>query len=232
MVEAVLPQWLESKTLDSSHGFGHAASLKPEEDRNSLFLLPKQEHTSRVLLLRDAGIDPSIIPNTIADGIITDCSDVKVGVVTADCAPILITGITHQNRRFAGAIHAGWRGAVGGVIEDAAKATKDLDAKSWNAVVGPCAGLDSYEVSEEFRERVCTLRPQAESFFKKGEKGHHFFDLPGWCVFLLKEVGATSAEALGYNTIVDERFFSYRRASIAGKEEKRRLVSWIKCPKS
>ncbi|TCH99886.1 peptidoglycan editing factor PgeF [Roseococcus sp. SYP-B2431] len=146
-----------------------------------------------------------------ADGLVTRAPGLALGVITADCAPALFHD---AEAGVIGAAHAGWRGAVGGVLEATVEAMVALgaDRHRVNAVIGPCIAKASYEVRADLRDAVGDPR-----FFAPGRDAGHFqFDLAGYCVARLRAAGV-AATAIGLDTLTDEaRFFSHRRRTLAG----------------
>ncbi len=146
-----------------------------------------------------------------ADGMVTKAPGVALGIITADCAPALFHD---PEAGVIGAAHAGWRGAVSGVLEATVEAMVALGAERTRiaAVIGPCIAQASYEVRADLRDAVADPR-----FFAPGRDAEHFqFDLAGYCVARLRAAGV-AASALGLDTLSDEaRFFSHRRRTLAG----------------
>ncbi|MFL1462184.1 peptidoglycan editing factor PgeF [Roseococcus sp. DSY-14] len=145
-----------------------------------------------------------------ADAMATGAPGIALGVVTADCAPVLFAD---AHARVVGAAHAGWRGAVAGVLEATVALMESLGAARGRiaAVIGPCIAQASYEVTGELREAVGDGR-----FFAPGRDAAHWqFDLPAYCAHRLSGLGAV--HVLGLDTLADEaRFFSHRRRTLAG----------------
>jgi YfiH family protein len=135
---------------------------------------------------------------------------VALGIVTADCAPVLLADPV---ARVVGAAHAGWRGAVAGVLEATVAAMTALGAEPGRivAVVGPCIGQSSYEVTQDLCDAVGDAR-----FLAPGRDAAHWqFDLAGYCAARL--AGCGGVEVLGLDTLREEaRFFSHRRRTLAG----------------
>lgn len=152
-----------------------------------------------------------------ADALVTNTPDLAIGVITADCAPVLFST---QQGTVVGAAHAGWRGALSGVLESTIEAMLALGAEreSLHAVVGPCIAQESYETAEDMHTAITSTDRQAARFFAPGMRaGHYQFDLAGWCVFRLQRAGVRHAAALGVDTLSDKaRFFSHRRRTLAG----------------
>ena len=138
-----------------------------------------------------------------ADAMVTRQPGIGLAVVTADCAPVLFAapGVV-------GAAHAGWRGALAGVLEATLAAMGPGPA---TAVVGPCIGPASYEVAADLRDAVLARDPGDARFFAAARPDRWLFDLPGYCAARLRAAGAT-AHVLGVDTLPDaDRFFSHRR---------------------
>jgi YfiH family protein len=154
--------------------------------------------------------DPGWATPPEADAMVTDRPGLALGIVTADCAPVLFADV---EAGVVGAAHAGWRGAVAGVLEATIEAMERLgaDAARITAVIGPCIAQPSYEVRADLRDAVGEPR-----FFAPGRNEAHFqFDLAGYCAHRL--AGISRAEVLGVDTLAEEaRFFSHRRRTLAG----------------
>ena len=150
-----------------------------------------------------------------ADAVITNRPGLVLSVVTADCGPVLFAD---PEARVVGAAHAGWRGAVGGVLEATLDAMRGLGARNIRAVVGPCISQPSYEVSDDLRNEVLARDPADARFFAPGARpGKYQFDLPGYCVARLTAAGA-QAQATGHCTLaLPGQFFSHRRRTLAGE---------------
>jgi len=152
-----------------------------------------------------------------ADAAVTARPGIAIGIVTADCAPVLfadsIAGVV-------GGAHAGWRGAVAGVLEATLAAMEALGARRERiaAAVGPCIGTASYEVAADLRAAVLAHDTADARFFGEGRRPERWqFDLAGYCVHRLEAAGAGSVSALGLDTLSEEeRFFSHRRRTLAG----------------
>jgi YfiH family protein len=152
-----------------------------------------------------------------ADAMVTDRGNLGLGIITADCAPVLLADI---GSGVVGAAHAGWRSAVGGVIEATITAMETLGARrpSIRAAIGPCIGQDSYEVGADLRDAVVGRDPADERFLAQGRQDAHWqFDLAGYCAARLARAGVAMVELTGHDTCADEaRFFSHRRRVLAG----------------
>ena len=149
-----------------------------------------------------------------ADAMVSDRPGIALGIITADCAPVLFCDAAAG---VVGAAHAGWRGAVAGVLEATVAAMRGLGAQRIAAAVGPCIRQQSYEVGADLREAVLARDPADTRFFAPGRREAHWqFDLPGYCAARLKAAGAAVA-VLEIDTMADEaRFFSHRRRTLSG----------------
>lgn len=149
-----------------------------------------------------------------ADAMVTDVPGLALGVVTADCAPVLFAD---RAAGIVGAAHAGWRGAAAGVLEATVAAMEALGAERGRiaAAIGPCIGARSYEVGPDLRDAVLAAGG-GEAFFADGARpGHWLFDLAGYCAARLAPL--CRAERVVADTLADEvRFFSHRRRTLAG----------------
>jgi YfiH family protein len=152
-----------------------------------------------------------------ADAMVTDRPGLLLGIVTGDCAPVLFADAAAG---VVGAAHAGWRGAVAGVIEATITAMEALGAERARiaAVIGPCIGQASYEVGADLREAVLAREAGDARFFATGHReARWLFDLPGYCLARLEAAGVGAAGWVGRDTLADEdHFFSHRRATLAG----------------
>jgi YfiH family protein len=162
-----------------------------------------------------------------ADAMVTDTPNLLLGILTADCAPVLFAD---HRAVVVGAAHAGWRGALAGVTDATIAAMEKLGARRDNihAAVGPCIAQPSYEVDEAFRSRFLGEDPDNRRFFVERGGGKPHFDLEAYVVHRLIAAGIGEVEALNLDTYADpDRFFSYRRATHRGEPDYGRLISAI-----
>ena len=163
-----------------------------------------------------------------ADAMATDRPGILLGILTADCAPLLLAD---EEAGVIGAAHAGWRGALGGVCDAVVDAMEELGARRERiaAAVGPCIAAASYEVDDDFRGHFLFTDPANDRFFTTGAKPR--FDLEAYVVHRLIAAGVGEVEALGLDTYVDPtRFFSYRRATHRDEADYGRQLSLIGLP--
>jgi YfiH family protein len=198
-----------------------AAAMGAAPDR-MLFL--HQVHSARALAVSgpwEAGASRE------ADALVTDAPGLALAVLTADCAPVLLHD---PEAGVIGAAHAGWRGALGGVLEATLEAMEELGAARWRlrAAIGPCISQAAYEVGWELFDDFTLDDPEAQRFFAEGPNGRPMFDLPGYCLRRLRTAGVENAAWIGRCTYGDaSRFHSNRRALHRGEEDYGRLVSAI-----
>ena len=162
-----------------------------------------------------------------ADALVTDRPGVALSILTADCAPVLFEDRTAG---VVGAAHAGWKGALAGVTDATLDAMEALGARRDRiaAAVGPCIAQASYEVDDAFCARFAAADPANERFFKDGGAGHARFDLEGYVVARLAAAGVRAVDALGLDTLaLEDRYYSYRRATLAGEPDYGRQMSAI-----
>ena len=165
-----------------------------------------------------------------ADALVTDRPGLALGILTADCTPVLFAD---PQAGVIGAAHAGGKGAFLGVLEATVAAMEALGASRERiaAAVGPVIGRKSYEVDEAFFRRFAEAEPENERFFSPGRAGHHQFDLEAYVLSRLAAAGLRRVEALGLDTYSDpDRFYSYRRATHRGEPDYGRQISIIALP--
>ena len=151
-----------------------------------------------------------------ADAMVTDVPGLALGIVTADCAPVLFCD---AKAGVIGAAHAGWRGAVAGVLEATVDAMTRLGAcpERMQAAIGPCIGQASYEVAADLRDTVLARDPADAVFFADGRPGRWQFDLRGYCAARLRTAGVIDVQSAAADTAAEpEKFFSHRRRTLAG----------------
>ncbi len=147
-----------------------------------------------------------------ADAIVTQIEKLAIGVTTADCGPVLFVD---PHKRVIGAAHAGWKGALTGVLEATIGAMETLGAERGQiiAAIGPMIRQPSYEVGAEFVERFLAADAEHAMFFLPSTReGHAMFDLAGFIRTRLEKAGVLMIDDLGHDTYADDRFFSYRRS--------------------
>jgi YfiH family protein len=182
-----------------------------------------QIHSSRAVIA-----DQPWTERPEADAIASRTPGLMLGALAADCAPVLLVD---PEAKVIGAAHAGWKGALGGVVQATVDAMTTLGARPSRmlAAVGPCIGTASYEVGLEFLETFLSEAPGSERFFSPGQApDKRQFDLPAFVLGRLDAAGVGQAEWIGRDTYAEpELFFSNRRAVHRGESDYGRLLSAI-----
>lgn len=195
-----------------------ALKIEPEA-----LLTVHQVHSPNVLTITGSKLPA----DDQADALVTKTPGVGLGVLTADCQPVLFADRTAG---VVGAAHAGWKGAIDGVLEATIGAMEALGAARSNvtAIVGPSISQAAYEVGPEFLDRFLCEDPEFARFFVNGHGDRYQFDLPGFGLHLLRQAGVGLAEWTRHCTYADpSRFFSYRRSVHAKEADYGRLISVI-----
>jgi YfiH family protein len=162
-----------------------------------------------------------------ADALVTATPGLALGILTADCAPVLFAD---REAGVVGAAHAGWKGALGGVTDSTISLMETLGARRDRiaAAIGPCIARASYEVDKGFLAKFAEADPANERFFADGRPGHYQFDLEAYVAHRLSLAGLARVELLGLDTYAEpERFFSFRRAAHRGEPDYGRQISII-----
>jgi polyphenol oxidase len=165
-----------------------------------------------------------------ADALVTDRAGILLGIVTADCAPVLFAD---REAGVIGAAHAGWKGALHGVTDRTIVAMEALGARrsAIAAAIGPCIAQQSYEVDAGFAARFLSSDPANARFFAAGRDGHRWFDLEAYVAHRLESAGVTKVEKLGLDTYASpERFYSFRRSTHREEPAYGRQISLIGLP--
>jgi polyphenol oxidase len=184
-----------------------------------------QVHSARVIKVEAPWPDAS---RPQADALVTRRQGVALGILTADCAPVLFAD---AGAGVVGAAHAGWRGAKAGVLESTVAAMTQLGARAERiaAAVGPCIRQASYEVGADFQQAfVGDDRGSADLFAPAARPAHFRFDLAGFVTRRLQSLGLASVAVQPYDTFADEAtFFSYRRVTLNGGGDYGRMLAAI-----
>ena len=185
---------LISQEMDSS-----VSSVRP-------VVIPTQQHTNICKI-----IDSKFPDKFIADSIITRRDDIILSILTADCTPILL----YENKeQIIGAVHAGWKGAQKGIIENTVEQIMNIGGKIENtfAIIGPCIQQDSYEVGIEFYQEFIRQDPSNKKFFET-VNSRKYFDLQAYCSNKIYQIGIRKYDVIEMDTYKNETdFFSYRRS--------------------
>jgi YfiH family protein len=221
-------------SLNCGWGSGDDLSLIVENRRRAADALlpgarivsPHQIHSADVVIAGDWPDDD----RPPADAVVTDKPGVLLGILTADCAPVLLAD---REAGVIGAAHAGWKGAIGGVTDTTIAAMEKLgaDRRRIAAAVGPCIARASYEVDQAFAERFLDADPANDRFFVEGPAGKPHFDLESYVLHRLAAAGLTRIEAVGLDTYaLESRFYSYRRSTHRAEPSYGRQLSLIGLP--
>lgn len=209
---------LSEAVMINRHRVAEALDLAPE----ALVSL-RQTHSAQVVTLTDATVD-----RPDADGMVTATPGIGLGILTADCQPVLFA---EPQAGVIGAAHAGWRGAKEGILEATIEAMIALGARRENisAVIGPSISQVAYEVGPEFFEAFTDDDRSTARFFINGSGDRMLFDLPAYGLYRLRQAGIGHAEWTRHCTYRDpERFYSFRRTTHAKEADYGRLISVIR----
>lgn len=184
-----------------------------------------QQHTPDVVMVDGPWPDNG---RPVADAMVTTTPGLALGILTADCCPVLFAD---RRGGVVAAAHAGWKGAIGGVLDNTVERMVAAGArkKSIVAAIGPCIGQRSYEVGPEFPAPFLAEDSMNGDFFAPSNRpGHFLFDLPGYVSRKLSRLGVVDVTRMPADTCRDEaRFFSYRRATLRGEPDYGRQLSVI-----
>lgn len=191
-------------------------------EKSSEALLTMHQTHSDICLTIDKAIEKPLQ----SDAMVTDVPGLTLGVLTADCAPVLFCGRKESGTPVIGAAHAGWKGAVGGILENTVKAMIALGTKDIKASIGPCLGLESFEVTEEFLQPFLAQDADNQRFFNQSDSLR--FDLQSYVVHRLALADVQSSKDCAVDTYVGEdKFFSYRRSTHREEPDYGRQLSVI-----
>ena len=173
-------------------------------------------------------VTPATADRPRADAMVTATPGLGLGILTADCQPVLFAD---ARAGVVGAAHAGWKGALSGVLEATLDAMESLGARREDtaAVIGPCISQRAYEVGPEFLDAFLSEDPENTRYFANGDGDRYQFDLPAYGLDRLRRAGIGQAEWTRHCTYSDaDRFYSYRRTTHAGEADYGRLISVIR----
>jgi YfiH family protein len=197
----------------------HALGASPDR-----LAAPRQVHSAKAVAA-DHAFEPNQRPE--CDALVTKRPGLLLGVLSADCAPIVLCD---PHNGVIAAIHAGWRGAVGGVIESAVEIMVQLgaDPSRTAAGVGPCLSQASFEVGPDLADAVLNATPWAETLFEPGKADRQFFDLKRYCLGRLARLGVAHMDALADDTLSQpDMYFSHRASVQAGERDCGRNMTGI-----
>ena len=191
--------------------------------KNSLITL-NQVHSSKVIYFKSY----SNIKNRLrGDAIVTKVKNIPIGILTADCVPILLY---EPQKEIIGCIHSGWKGAFNGVIKNTIHKFKKLNSNLSELIVavGPCIGKKSYEVKKDFYQKFIKKNLKNKIFFRKNSKNNYNFNLRYFVNNELSNLGVKKIENINLDTFKEKNFFySYRRSRVNGEKDYGRCISVI-----
>jgi len=189
---------------------------------DNLFTM-NQTHSNKVVVINDAN---KHIQKINSDALITNKKNIAISVLTADCVPILIYDETNE---IIASVHAGWRGAVSGIIENTIKEIVKISKNSKiNVAIGPCINISNYEVGQEFYDKFIQVSQKNENYFLPKKKNKFLFDLRKYVNSKFEKLEVNHIENVGFDTFSeDEKFFSFRRSTLLGENDYGRCISVI-----
>ena len=191
-------------------------------DKKKLILI-KQTHSSKVIRINKSNLDQ----NLEADGMITSLNNIVLGILTADCAPIIIYD---DKNKFVCNLHSGWKGSLNNISQKAIKLFDKYKIKRKNliAIVGPCLGVKNYEVDKNFQKKFIEKDIKYSRFFRYKNKKKSYFNLRALINYQLSELGLKKIHNINQDTYSnDNLFFSHRRATHKGQKTTGRLINLI-----
>ena len=182
-----------------------------------------QTHSNRVVVINDTN---KHIQRIDSDALVTNKKNVAISVLTADCVPVLIYDEVNQ---IIGSVHAGWRGAIGGIIENTFNEIIKISGNGKiNVAIGPCIGVKNYEVGKEFYENFIRKSTKNEKFFLLTKKKSLLFNLRKYVNSKFENLAVNHVENIDFDTFSEnENFFSYRRSKQANEKDYGRCISVI-----
>ena len=186
-------------------------------------ILITQTHSSKVIRITKNNLDKNIT----ADGVITSLNNVILGILTADCAPVIIYD---DKNKFVCNLHSGWKGSLNNISQTAIKLFDKYQIKRNNltAIVGPCLGAKNYEVDKNFQRMFIEKNIKYSKFFRYKNKKKSYFNLRALINYQLSELGLKKIYNINRDTYSSENlFFSYRRSTHKGEKTTGRLINLI-----
>jgi len=183
-----------------------------------------QKHTNQVVHFNNK----ALVQNRLTgDAMVSEVKNIGIGILTADCAPILFYD---PNKKIIGCTHSGWKGALNGVIDNTVKKFNELNSKNENliAVVGPCIDKKNYEVKKDFFDKFISENKNNVNFFEQNSNEIFHFDLRGFINHKISNLGIKNIENIKMDTFSQKEFFySYRRSQINKEKDYGRCISVI-----
>jgi len=192
-------------------------------NKDSLITL-NQKHTNQVIHFKN---ETSVENKLTADAIVSEVKNVAIGILTADCAPILFYD---TKKKIIGCAHSGWKGALNGIIRNTVKKFNELNSNNNDliAVVGPCIDKKNYKVKEDFFNKFISQEKNNKIFFDKIDNEEFLFDLRAFINNKILESGIKNVENLEMDTFSQKKFFySYRRSQLNKEKDYGRCISVI-----
>jgi YfiH family protein len=186
-------------------------------------LTMNQTHSNKVVVIDS---NNKHIQRFNSDALITNQKNIAISVLTADCVPILIYD---EVNHIIGSIHAGWKGAINGIVENTLNEIVKISRNNKiNVAIGPCIGMSNYEVGEEFYSKFTQQSKKNENFFLSLKKNKFLFDLRKYVNSRFNEFGVNHIENIDFDTFSENKnFFSYRRSKQMGEKDYGRCISLI-----
>ena len=198
-------------------------SKKMDCKKEALITL-NQKHSNYVVFFDT----PNSIKNKLSgDAIVTKITNVGIGILTADCVPILLYD---PKNNIIGCIHSGWKGALNGIIENTIKKLNELNSNNKDLIVaiGPCIEKENYEVKIDFYQKIINENQQNKIFFEKNTKNNYIFDLRAYVNKKLLNLGIKNIENIKMDTFSNEKtFYSFRRSCRYKEKDYGRCISVI-----
>ena len=191
-------------------------------DKNNLYTM-NQTHSNKVVVINKNNQD---VKRFNSDALITNIKNISISVLTADCVPVLIYDkINH----IVACVHAGWKGAINGIIENTFNQIMQINKNnSFYVAVGPCIGLKNYEVGKEFYDKFINENKKNEKFFTTDKNNKFYFDLRKYVNFKITKFDVKFVENIYLDTYVEkENFFSFRRSTKLKEKDYGRCISTI-----
>ena len=197
-------------------------SKKIGVNKNNLFTM-NQTHSSKVVIINKNNLNTKRVN---ADALITNVKNIAISVLTADCVPILIY---EKINHIVACIHAGWKGAINGIIENTFKEMMQANKNNnFCVAIGPCIGLENYEVGKEFYDEFIHENIKNDKFFSPNKNSKFFFDLRKYVNFKISKFNVKYVENIDLDTYAEkENFFSFRRSRKLGEKDYGRCISTI-----
>ena len=197
-------------------------SKKIRLSKKSLFTM-NQTHSNKVVVINDSNKN---IQRVDSDALVTNKKNIAISVLTADCVPILIYDEVNQ---IIGSVHAGWRGAINGIIENTlSEITKISKNGKINVAIGPCIDVNNYEVGQEFYDMFIKVTKKNEGFFLHTKKNKFLFDLRKYVNSKFEKLKINHVENIDFDTFSEnENFFSFRRSEQRNEKDYGRCISVI-----